>query len=210
MTEDPRHDDVRPMTPVYTTANERWEGRYRLSEPQLIDAAAECLTFAGNILADKVAEADVQLWLLRGQWYMLRLDWRKRESWAALMSSTSLMPTGRILPDDASTRFSQMYPATGRDLSPSARPDHTERRKPQPQYVTSHGWQEGCCDRPSIEHTTMRHKAIYPTVNAEKWCPDHGVHGEHTWTTTDEDPGPMQTWTCPGIKGRPVRDNPQA
>lgn len=111
MNEDPRYDDIREPSD--------WERRYTLSDYELLRAAADELSRAGDLMSGEALddEHSAGLWLGRAHWYRLRLELLREERWMNL-AVTSF----------ESKPYSKMYPSTGRDITPESRPDHSSRR----------------------------------------------------------------------------------
>lgn len=178
--------------PITTSAEERWKQRYDLSDAQLSDASAECLTHAGEMLDSEYVMHEepyrANLWLGRAQWYMVRLESKQRSFREGIISvlGGDAFSVNAGLPHrtDWAKRYdppagagSQLYPTTGKDLGQTV--DHSDRRTAGP-------------------------KPIPPLK-----CLSSEYHGEHTWDLSDDDPSGPGTFKCSG-RYRPIKDNPQA
>lgn len=184
-------NDQGPTNARAYTPDERWERRYEMSQPELIDAAGQLLDMAGHVWSStpgtQYAAPLAPLWLARAQWYMLRLEGKNRAFREGLINSLAekgQSPTGRLVYDTnppsyggpafqkgfdsvmGPGQFSQMYPAG----------PIVEKKEPLPL--------------------------------PREYCDDETQHSAHTWPEENDK-------LClgrgeGGIRLRPIRDNPQA
>jgi hypothetical protein len=171
----------------------QWNYRYNLSEAQLMDAAAQCLTFAAVVMEDKITGENAQLWLLRAQWYMLRLTSRRQNLDRAFISGLVHGVDGDPSLIDQSKTQNLAMPSS---LGPENQPNHRPRR-------TASTWVGQDNDMPQLH--------AQPENTERAICADRGSHSSHTWGDENEN------W-CPGKNAslypldrtRPVKDNLQA
>lgn len=200
----PKRTPASPETPTSYTPEERWERRYRMSEPELMDASSQMLDMAGEMLVDpsRVGPTRARFMMDRAQWYMLRLASKRNYQLTLPLTYSAGGQVFDTNPPSQSQHqmFSTMYPTVpatagpvfipaGPGTSLTDQPDHSARRPAPPQFVP-------------------REKSDVFKPLPREYCDDEAQHSAHTWPEENDK-------LClgrgeGGIRLRPIRDNPQA